>query len=138
MRKQSKLSKKNRRQDIKVDVKATRTLRTLGNEEAFHFYEDIDKPTGENARSLRDFSERIESVKLESLVFHLKRNDFKNWIENTLEDPKLAKRLEKIPVTYNKRLRTEISAAVRNRLKELEETSDLLTICVDKPAITVV
>jgi hypothetical protein len=138
MRKQSKLSKKNRRQDIKVDVKATRTLRTLGNEEAFHFYEDIDKPTGENARSLRDFLERIESVKLESLVFHLKRNDFKNWVENTLEDPKLAKRLEKIPVTYGKRLRTELSAAVRNRLKELEETSDLVAICVDKPAITVV
>ena len=138
MRKQSKLSKKIRSRDVKVDVKATRTLRTVNNEEAFHFYEDIGKPTGESAKSLRDFLEKIEFVKLESLAFHLKRNDFKNWVENTLEDSKLAKRLEKTHVTYNNRLRTEICAAVRNRLEELEKASDLVTICIDEPEITAV
>jgi hypothetical protein len=134
MRKGSKLNKKIRSREVKVDVKATRTLRTLSNEEAFHFYEDIGKPTGESARSLRDFLGRIESVKLESLIFHLKRNDFKNWVENTLEDPKLGKKLEKIPVTHNNRLRAEVCSVVRDRLKELEVTSDLVTICVDEPA----
>ncbi len=138
MRKQSRLSKEIRSRDVKVDVKATRTLRTVNNEEAFHFYEDVGKPTGESAKSLRDFLEKIEFVKLESLVFHLKRNDFKNWVENTLEDSKLAKRLEKTRVTHNNRLRTEICAAVRNRLEELEKTSDLVTICIDEPEITAV
>jgi hypothetical protein len=134
MRKESKLNKKIRSREVKVDAKATRTLRTLSNEEAFHFYEDIGKPTGESARSLRDFLERIESVKLESLVFHLKRNDFKNWVENTLEDPKLGKKLEKIPVTHNNRLRAEVRSVVRDRLKELEATSDLAIFCVGEPA----
>jgi hypothetical protein len=138
MRKQSKLSKKIRSRDVKVDVKATRTLRTVNNEEAFHFYEDIGKPTGESAKSLRDFLEKIEFVKLESLVFHLRRNDFKNWVEKTLEDSKLAKRLEKTHATHNNRLRTEICAAVRNRLEELEKTSDLVTICIGEPEITAV
>ena len=134
MRKGSKLNKKIRSREVKVDAKATRTLRTLSNEEAFRFYEDIGKPTGESARSLRDSLGRIESVKLESLIFHLKRNDFKNWVENTLEDPKLAKKLEKMPVTYNNRLRAEVCSVVRDRLKELEVTSDLVTICVVEPA----
>ncbi|HVP27185.1 MAG TPA: hypothetical protein VMT26_05920 [Candidatus Bathyarchaeia archaeon] len=134
MRKESKLNKKIRSREVKVDAKATRTLRTLSDEEAFHFYEDIGKPTGESARSLRDFLERIESVKLESLVFHLKRNDFKNWVENTLEDPKLGKKLEKIPVTHNNRLRAEVRSVVRDRLKELEATSDLAIFCVGEPA----
>ena len=134
MRKGSKLNKNIRSQEVKVDAKAIRTLRTLSNEEAFHFYEDIGKPTGESARSLRDFLERIESVKLESLVFHLKRNDFKNWVESTLEDPKLGKKLEKIPVTHNNRLRAEVRSVVRDRLKELEATSDLAIFCVGEPA----
>jgi len=134
MRKQSRLSKKIRSREVKVDAKATRTLRTLSNEEAFRFYEDIGKPTGESARSLRDFLGRIESVKLESLIFHLKRNDFKNWVESTLEDPKLAKKLEKMPVTCNNRLRAEVCSVVRDRLKELKVTSDLVTICVVEPA----
>jgi hypothetical protein len=138
MRKQSKPNKKIRGKNMKVDAKATRALRTLGNEEAFHFYEDIGKSTGESARSLRDFLERIESVKLESLIFHLTRNDFKNWVENTLEDSELARRLEKIPVAHNNKLRTKICSTVRNHLKELEKTSDSVTICVDKPAIVAI
>lgn len=134
MRKGSKLNRKIRSRGVKVDAKATRTLRTLSNEEVFYFYEDIGKPTGESARSLRDFMEKTKSAKLESLIFHLKRNDFKNWVENTLEDPKLGKKLEKIPVTHNNRLRAEVYSVVRDRLKELEATSNLMTICVDEPA----
>ena len=129
------MNKKIGSREVKVDAKATRTLRTLSNEEAFHFYEDISKPTGESARSLRDFLGRIESVKLESLIFHLKRNDIKNWVENTLKDPKLGKKLEKIPVTHSSRLRSEVCSVVRDRLEELEVTSDLVTICVGEPAI---
>ena len=76
--------KKRMCQGVRVEDKAIRTLRTLNNEEAFYFYENINKPTGQSARSLNEFLEKIKSVKLESLVFHLERNDFKNWIKNTL------------------------------------------------------
>ena len=81
MPKESKPNKKKRiSQDVRVEDKAIRILRTLNNEEAFYFYENINKPTGQSARNLNEFLEKVKSVKLESLVFHLERNDFKNWI----------------------------------------------------------
>jgi hypothetical protein len=122
--------KKGRSLEIKVEGNAVRTLRTLGNEEAFHFYEAMGKPTGQSARSLQDFLDKIESVKLESLVFHHERKDFKNWIANTLEDPKLAQEIETIPKKHNSQIKTEICATVKARLKELEGIS----IQVHEPA----
>jgi hypothetical protein len=124
MPKESKPNKKKRiRQDVRVEDKAIRTLRTLNNEEAFYFYENINKPTGQSARSLNEFLEKVKSVKLESLVFHLERNDFKNWIKNTLEDPKLAQKIEMLPIEHKDQLRTKICATVKAHLKELEGTS---------------
>ena len=105
---------------LKVNPKAIRNLKTLKNEEAFYFYEAVGKPTGLNARNLPDFLEKVKSVKLESLLFHLQRGDFKNWIENALGDPKLAKNIEKIPLSHDERLRMKIRTAVESRLRESE------------------
>jgi hypothetical protein len=121
--------KKRKSQGIRAEGTAIRTLRTLNNEEAFHFYEAIDKPTGLNARNLQEFLDKIKTVKLESLVFHLERNDFKNWIANTLDDPKLAEEIEMIPKGHNEQLRTRIHTTVRARLKELEGIS----VQIDEP-----
>jgi len=124
MPKESKPNKKKRiRQGVRVEDKAIRTLRTLNNEEAFYFYENINKPTGQSARSLNEFLEKVKSVKLESLVFHLERNDFKNWIKNTLEDPKLAQKIEMLPIEHKDQLRTKICTTVEAHLKELEGPS---------------
>jgi hypothetical protein len=83
----------------------------------------VGKPTGQCVRSLQEFLDKIESIKPESLVFHHERNDFKNWIANTLEDPKLARKIEMIPKKHNNRIRTEIRAAVKARLEELDGIS---------------
>ena len=48
---------------LEVNTEATRILRAVGDEEAFYFYEAIGKPTGERARSLCEFLEKIKSVK---------------------------------------------------------------------------
>ncbi len=133
MKKGTKLDKKATNQEVEVDPKAIRTLRTLSDKEAFHFYEGVNRPTGQSAKSLRDFSERINSVKLESLIFHLERKDFKNWAENTLEDSKLSMKLEKIPITHSNNLRTKVRSVVRQRLKELEATCDTVSIYVEEP-----
>jgi hypothetical protein len=123
MPKESKQNKKNgRSQGIMVDSKAIRTMRALSDEEAFHFYETMGKPTGQSAKSLHEFLDKIKSVKLESLVFHLERNDFRNWIENAIGDQELAKKIEMIPARHDETLRMKMQTAVRNRLKELEET----------------
>jgi hypothetical protein len=138
MRKQSKQVKATRKGRVRVDDGAMKTLRSLSNEEAFRFYEDVGKPTGETATSLQDFLQQVETVKLESLIFHLKRNDFKNWVEDTLKDSKLAMKLAKMPVTNDNRVRTQICSMVRERLKELEASSESLSIFVAEPAVVTV
>jgi hypothetical protein len=113
--------KKGRSQGIMVDSKTIKSMRALSDGEAFHFYETMNKPTGQSAKSLHEFLDKIESIKLESLVFHLERNDFKNWIENTIGDQELAKKIEMIPARHDEKLRMTMQTTVRNRLKELEE-----------------
>lgn len=106
---------------LEVKTEAAKILRTVRDEEAFYFYEAFGKPTGEGTKSLSDFLEKIKSVKLESLLFHLQRKDFQNWIENTLGDSKLAKKIGSIPLSC-KDLRTKIQLTIENRIKELRET----------------
>ena len=115
---------------LKVNADAVRILRTVRNDEAFYFYEAIGKPTGEMARSLFEFIEKTNSVKLESLLFHLQRKDFQNWIKKTLDDSKLARRIGSIPPTYNDDLRIKIRTTVENRIKELRGES--LTLLVNE------
>ena len=75
-----------------------------------------------------DFLQKIWTVELESVVFHLERKDFQNWIKKTLGDNKLARRIGRIRPSDD--LRTEIHAIIENRIKELWETS--LTFLVDE------
>jgi hypothetical protein len=124
--------KENRnKQSPKVDQEAVRLLRTVKDNEAFYFYEAIGKPTGEVAKNLLDFLEKVKCVKSESLVFHLQRGDFKNWIQNTLGDAKLAKRLASISPSGDDDARMRLYKATENRLKELKEPSVTVAVQVD-------
>ena len=134
IRKKSKIRKKRKTQKsrgLEVKTEALRILRTVGDEEAFYFYEAVGKPTGESARGLSDFLEKIKSVRLESLLFHLQRKDFQNWIKRTLGDSKLARRIGRIPPSYDDGLRTKIHAAIENRIKELRGVSVTLLVNED-------
>ena len=123
MSKQSRSNKKRTSQNIRVEANSIRTLRTLSNNEGFHFYENINKPTGQSANSLNEFLEKIKSIELQSLVFHLGRNDFSNWIADKLEDPTLARRIQMIPKENNNELRTKMQATIETRLRELENNT---------------
>jgi len=122
--------------DLEVNAEAIRILRTVKDEEAFYFYEAIGKPTGESARSLSDFLEKIKSVKLESLIFHLQRKDFQNWINKILGDSKLARKIGRFPLSYDEELRTKIQAAVESRIKELGEASITLLVSEDLAVVS--
>jgi len=121
-------------QNLEVDQKAVKILRNLKNEEAFNFYENIGKPTGESAQSLSDFAKKVNTIKLESLQFHLERKDFQRWMEETLGDSKLAEMIGKITPTNDEKLRAKIKEVLGNRLQELKdayvtiEVRDELTI----------
>jgi hypothetical protein len=122
---------------LEVNAEAIRILRILRDEEAFYFYEAIGKPTGENAQSLSDFLEKMKSVKLESLLFHLQRKDFQTWIEKTLGDSKLARKMDGIPPSHDDDdLRTKIHATVENRIKELRGTSLTLLVSEDLAVVS--
>jgi len=113
---------------LKIDADVTKILRTVSDQEAFYFYEGIGKPTGESAKSLPDFLRKIDSVKQESLLFHLQRKDFQNWIRNTLGDCKLAKEIAGISSSRSDNLKRRIHITVENRVKELQEASLTLSI----------
>jgi hypothetical protein len=122
----SKIQKKRRTQKsrrLEVNTEAIKILRMVQDEEAFYFYEDTGKPTGESAKSLSDFLEKIKTVKLESLQFHLQRKDFQTWIEKTLGDSNLARKIERISPSNDEALRTKIQSNIESRLKELKEAS---------------
>lgn len=116
------------RQSLEVDTKAVKTLRTVGDHEAFYFYEAVGKPTGEIARNLSDLLDKVKSVKSESLIFHLRRGDFQNWIEKILGDSKLAEKLRTISSSNSSDARMSIYEAIENRIKELRESSVLVQV----------
>lgn len=99
-------------------------LRTVPYEEAFHFYEDLDKPTGQLANSLIDLRDKIKGAKSDqartSLLFHLKRGDFSNWIKDIVRDSVLAEHIREIdpdrPASGRK-----LRLAVETRVNQLRD-----------------
>lgn len=116
------------RQNPEVNAEAVTILRTVKDQEAFYFYEDVGKPTGEVARNLSDFLDKVRSAKSESLMFHVQRNDFQSWVQKILGDKKLAQNLERMPPSNSNEIRTCICRAVENRIKELKETSTTILV----------
>jgi len=116
------------KRNVEADANAVKALRTVGDQEAFYFYEAIGKPTGEHAKNLIDFLEKVKTVKTESLKFHLQRNDFRNWVEKILGDSKLARALAAISGSGSDDVRKTVCEALESRINELKEPSTGLTV----------
>ena len=130
-------AKNGKSQNPEVDAEVVRALRTVRNQEAFYFYEAVGKPTGEIARNLSDFLNKVKIVKSESLVFHLQRKDFQNWVANTLGDSKLAEKLGRISPSKDNNLRKNVCKTVENRIEELSESSLAISIEDERTVIPV-
>lgn len=115
-------------------MEAVRILRRVGDEEAFRFYTGIGQPTGDKAASLLDLLKKTKTVELESLAFHLQRKDFQNWLEKTVGDLKLARKISRVSVSRSDRIRGEIGTAIENRLKELQREASV-SISVDESLV---
>ena len=94
--------------------------------EPFHFCEAIEVtiPLEERAWDLAELAAGICRLSLHTLHYHfinsrlrlhLQTNDFSNWIENSLEMPELARRLNRIDVYMNtlEGLREEVCRVLR-------------------------
>ncbi|MEM3640974.1 MAG: DUF5752 family protein [Candidatus Bathyarchaeia archaeon] len=75
---------------------SAKVLKTVPREKAFYFFTSIGNYTGENASSLKEFMEKINEVNTKSLEFHLYRGDFEKWINEILEDKKLADEISRL------------------------------------------
>jgi len=107
-----------------MTVASSRVLRSVLREEAFYFFTSIGNYTGQSAASLDEFLQKIKEVNIKSLEFHLYREDFEKWIDQTLGDAKLSediKGLRNMKVVGNA-LRDRLYFLISRRLKDLKSS----------------
>ena len=98
---------------------ATGVLRVVSVPEAFLFFINAERYTGEFATSLTGLLSKLDRVPLESVEFHFQRGDFEKWVGRTLGDEGLATRLRQIDrLTRGEELRVAIKETIRKRLEE--------------------
>ncbi len=102
-------------------------LSSVPYENGFHFYTALGKYTGITANSLSEFAEKLQTIPVESVVFHFQRDDYQKWIRNTLRDDELAKRLDQLKKwpswSSEENLRKDIVKTVRVRIDELKPST---------------
>ena len=113
-----------------MTAEQTKILRTVPREKAFYFFTSIGNYTGVSAASLKEFVEKINEVNMKSLEFHLHRGDFEKWLDEVLEDTRLAEEIRKLRRINlaGESLRNQLYATVSRRLKSLIGQSGSLSI----------
>ncbi|MGQ9515600.1 MAG: DUF5752 family protein [Thermoproteota archaeon] len=104
---------------------AKRILARLTPERAFYFFKGIGEYIGHVAFSLDEFCSLLNVVSIDSIDFHINRNDFENWI-NFIGDSELANSIKKSKEMNLKgeALRKELHDLVESRCKELHKVID--------------
>jgi len=100
----------------------SKILMTVSPHHAFYFFRDLGDPTGDIARSLTEFYDKLQTVDIRSVNFHFKRQDFDKWIKDVLGDEELSRKLGMIKrEAYGGILRSEILRIVKERIEELKK-----------------
>jgi hypothetical protein len=76
------------------------------------------------AHSLREFGEKLKTVEVKSLEFHLGRGDFERWVY-MLGDPELVKAMVKVRRLglAGEKLRAELVRSVQTRIRQLQRST---------------
>jgi ATP-dependent Lon protease len=92
----------------------------------FHFYTSLKHYTGITAISLPEFEEKLKIVDLRAVNFHFRRRDFQKWLEDTIRDVQLAKRINQLnDELSDENLRKEILETVQKRITELQKVAGM-------------
>jgi hypothetical protein len=101
---------------------AVNVSRAVSVPDAFLFFVDAQKYTGEFATSLTDLLSKLQRVPLESIEFHFRRGDFERWVGRAVGDEVLADRLRRIDrLMRGEELRAAIKETIRKRLGEFSQ-----------------
>ena len=94
-------------------------LQTIPFEHGFHFSTEKGY-IGITAASLSEFAAKLETVDVESILFHYPRGDFQKWIDDTLGDKELANRMCFIKKDISgEKLRAQLLKITQKRICEL-------------------
>ena len=104
--------------------RALNILRAVPPEKAFHFYTETDRYTGIYANSLNDLCNKIQTIDIRSIEFHVPRGDLEFWFHD-LGDLELAKRISLIRGAdlSGEALRKRVYETVKSRCEELASVS---------------
>lgn len=107
-----------------IDTKfgESKILRTVPYEEGFHFTTEKGVNTGITATSLSDFAEKLETINVNSIMFHYSRGDFQKWIHDKLGDKALSNQMCFVePGSSGEKVRKQLLRMVQKRLTELHK-----------------
>ena len=102
-----------------------RILQALPFEKGFHFTKADGSYTGKTAAGLFEFEDKLETINLESIEFHFKRQDFQKWIKDIFGNEELAWRINKIKFNLSgeplrKALLKTVNKQLFSELKKIE------------------
>ena len=99
-------------------------LRVVPQAQSFHFYTAVGDYCGVSACSLEEFTNALQYVCSEAIVFHFERGDFQNWLRDVIGDNELAQRIDDIKMCERhlaaECCRKELVETVRIRILQLE------------------
>lgn len=102
---------------------AWRVFTHLPPEKCFRFYTGVgpDKFTGVSARNLSEMVEKVKTVSIKALEFHVPRGDIERWVQDVLGDDELAERIKHIRMQNfrGEELRYRLSNILETRCREL-------------------
>jgi Family of unknown function (DUF5752) len=107
----------------KQNAKASDNLKLLNAvpfESGFHFFIEHGKYTGITAISTVEFAEKLQLVPIQAVLYHFRRQDFQNWLRNTIGDEELASRISQIKVSKDEELQKRLFEEVNKRISELQ------------------
>jgi hydroxymethylpyrimidine pyrophosphatase-like HAD family hydrolase/DNA-binding response OmpR family regulator len=89
----------------------------------FYFRDARGNYAGQTAANLWEFQEALHEVPLESLVFHLQRDDFGRWLRDVVRDDELPRQIRKVAGrgASGEDLRQAILEVVTGYCEELED-----------------
>ncbi len=98
----------------------SKLLNAVPYENGFHFFTEHGKYTGITAISTVEFAEKLQIVPVKSVMFHFPRQDFQNWLKNTIGDDELASRIDQVKESKDEELRKKLFEEVNKRISELQ------------------
>jgi mannose-1-phosphate guanylyltransferase / phosphomannomutase len=104
------------RKNLPRKEKTTEYRRTLPPEKSFHFWVP-GRYLGKRSQSLKEFCDTLHYIEIDSVEYHMEREDFANWIEYELENEIMASKIRslKTRALHGEALREEIIKQMQYR-----------------------